>query len=71
MKKTKVILPLVCLTLLTGCDVSWQAVSAAVAVASRQPVLAVLALSDLDNNDDESWWDNNDEHFDWAWWPFN
>jgi len=69
MKKTTAILPLASLILLTGCDVSWQQVTAAVAVVARQPAFAILALND--NNDHESWWDNNDEHFDWAWWPFN
>ncbi len=60
MKKRTAILPLACLTLFTGCDLSWQA-----------PALAILAISDLNDGDDESWWDNNDEHFDWQWWPFN
>jgi len=46
MKKATAILPLASLILLTGCDVSWQQVTAAIAVATREPAFAILALSD-------------------------
>ena len=71
MKKTTTLIPATMLLLTTGCDVPWNAVSAALAVVAGEPGLALLALNNLDDDDGENWWDNNDEHFDWHWWPFN
>jgi len=57
--------------LVAGCDPSWQALAAAVAAATDNAALAIVAVGALDRHDDQTWWDRNDQHFDWLFWPFN
>jgi len=71
MKKRWFMALLMLVPLLAGCDPSWQAVAAAVAAVTDNAALAIVAVGALDPHDDPSWWDRNDQHFDWLFWPFN
>lgn len=71
MQKRLALSLLMLVPLVTGCDRSWQAVAAAVAAATDNAALAIVAVNALDRRDDQSWWDRNDQHFDWLFWPFN
>jgi len=55
-----------------GCDVPWTTVGAVAAAATGDPALAIAVASIADNNNnDQNWWDRNDQHFDWHFFPFN
>ncbi len=69
-KKRSSLLLAAVMVLMAGCDVPWQTLGAVAAVASGEPALA-LAVASLDNDANDSWWDRNDEHLDWQFFPFN
>ena len=71
MKKISSVLVLLFLLLPSGCD--WNDVSAVVGYLSYggSPV-SLVSIYDYDSGGgDEDWWHENDQHFDWLWWPFN
>lgn len=54
--KSKLVILLLSLLFVSGCDIPWGAIGNVVGVSS---------------GGGESWWDKNDEHWEWMIWPVN
>lgn len=58
------------LPLMSGCKVNVKELDRFLNSSLPYITTTVRLYTDNDSGD-ESWRDNNDEHFDWLWWPFN